>query len=165
MDECRTGKYKQHNSKQSHHVTPFKYMRRFHHACFMAILIYDNALNCFNAEPAFLFSGRTGLRCFAQASDARPTSSAQTRKRSSHTGQLRLHRGIANPPSLHAPRQLAITAIAIEQCRLLFHWHPMFIIKEAMMQTLLLEAHDQWVILFYIACSVGAMLWSMRNRG
>ena len=33
------------------------------------------------------------------------------------------------------------------------------------MQTLLLEAHDQWVILFYIACSVGAMLWSMRNRG
>lgn len=53
----------------------------------------------------------------------------------------------------------------MEQCLLPFYWHPMLIIKEARMQTLLLEAYDQWVILFYIACSVGAMLWSMRNRG
>jgi len=58
-----------------------------------------------------------------------------------------------------------LTAIAIEQCLMLYRWHPVLHIKGAIMQTLLLEAHDQWVILFYIACSVGAMLWSMRNRG
>lgn len=29
------------------------------------------------------------------------------------------------------------------------------------MSTLLLSVYEQWVILFYIACAVGAMLWSL----
>lgn len=31
------------------------------------------------------------------------------------------------------------------------------------METLLLTIHEQWVILFYIGCAIGAMLWTMRS--